>query len=235
MAERKTPHSHEYEVLCSTEETVRKSSDTFRIRREIEAMEYVRSRTAIPMPIILDKSINDNDDAESFILMKRIPGQQLQEAWPKLDENARIRTTHELHSYIRSCTAFDHLILAGLGPALMGQHTIIGSTTCPHVGHLSLTFPDLTGSLNIVISRWTTMTLSSIHADLSGENILVDPVSGSVTGIIDWEMAGFWPQWWEYRKVLFGGRNRGWWQSLVPKIMSSYDTETEVDMELEMY
>lgn len=35
-------------------------------------------------------------------------------------------------------------------------------------------------------------------ADFSGENILVDPENGSVTG-----MAGFWPKWWEFRRALF--------------------------------
>ena len=33
--------------------------------------------------------------------------------------------------------------------------------------------------------------LDFIHADLSQENILVDPSTGAITGIIDWEMAGF--------------------------------------------
>ena len=38
------------------------------------------------------------------------------------------------------------------------------------------------------------------HADLSWENILVDASTGKVNAILDWEMAGFWPEWWEYRK-----------------------------------
>ncbi|KAH0591955.1 hypothetical protein MHUMG1_10330 [Metarhizium humberi] len=40
-------------------------------------------------------------------------------------------------------------------------------------------------------------------ADFSGENILVDPENGSVTG-----MAGFWPKWWEFRRGLFASRPR---------------------------
>lgn len=26
--------------------------------------------------------------------------------------------------------------------------------------------------------------------------------------MVDWEVAGFWPEWWEYRKALFGGLNQ---------------------------
>ena len=33
------------------------------------------------------------------------------------------------------------------------------------------------------------------HADLSVANLMVDPESGEITGLIDWEMAGFRPAW----------------------------------------
>ena len=33
------------------------------------------------------------------------------------------------------------------------------------------------------------------HADLSVANLMVDPESGAITGVIDWEMAGFRPAW----------------------------------------
>lgn len=49
------------------------------------------------------------------------------------------------------------------------------------------------------------------HADVSWENILVDCASGHVTGILDREMAGFWPEWWEYRKAIYGARSKPWW------------------------
>ena len=33
------------------------------------------------------------------------------------------------------------------------------------------------------------------HGDFSSYNILIDPDTGAVTGLIDWEMAGFRPAW----------------------------------------
>jgi len=33
------------------------------------------------------------------------------------------------------------------------------------------------------------------HADLSVANLMIDPKSGEITGLIDWEMAGFRPAW----------------------------------------
>ncbi|KAL2168252.1 hypothetical protein VTG60DRAFT_220 [Thermothelomyces hinnuleus] len=73
------------------------------------------------------------------------------------------------------------------------------------------------------------------HADLSWENILLDSDTGHVTGILDWEMAGFWPAWWEYRKALFGVRCQPWWTQVLKEIMTEYPEETEVDMDLEMF
>ena len=73
------------------------------------------------------------------------------------------------------------------------------------------------------------------HADISGENVLVDWESGEVPGILDWEMAGFWPEWWEYKKALYGGRCREPWVQIVPGVLARYDGETEADMDVVMF
>jgi hypothetical protein len=63
----------------------------------------------------------------------------------------------------------------------------------------------------------------------------VDEITGDVTGLIDWEMARFWPEWREYRKALFGGRCQGRWLEIVEEIMPSYRKEFEIDTELKMF
>lgn len=73
------------------------------------------------------------------------------------------------------------------------------------------------------------------HADISWENILVDPATGVVTAIVDWEMAGFWPEWWEYRKALFGSRSQLWWIGVLKQIMPEYTLETDAGMDIEMF
>jgi hypothetical protein len=67
------------------------------------------------------------------------------------------------------------------------------------------------------------------HADLSYEHIFVDEVTGNVTGIINWEVAGFWPAWWEYRKALYGSLQQRLWNDLMDTVMPSYGKELEVD------
>ena len=50
------------------------------------------------------------------------------------------------------------------------------------------------------------------HADLNPRNILVDRIVRSngttgweLTGIVDWERAGYYPEYWEYTKAMFEG------------------------------
>jgi thiamine kinase-like enzyme len=48
------------------------------------------------------------------------------------------------------------------------------------------------------------------HADLAPNNILVDPSQGKITGIVDWEFGGWYPEYWEYTKMFYGGVRPGW-------------------------
>ena len=74
------------------------------------------------------------------------------------------------------------------------------------------------------------------HADLSFENILVDPQTGRVTAIVDWAMAGWWPEYWEYRKAMFGSRTgEAWWVQLVGEVMTPWISEYRTDAELECF
>lgn len=41
------------------------------------------------------------------------------------------------------------------------------------------------------------------HADLNPHNILVDPKNGKITGIVDWEFGGWYPEYWEYTRMYY--------------------------------
>ncbi|ATY63162.1 Protein kinase-like domain [Cordyceps militaris CM01] len=72
------------------------------------------------------------------------------------------------------------------------------------------------------------------HGDLSWANIFVDEATGDVTGITDWETAGFWPEWWEYYMALLGPRGeQPWWRQVVASIMTEYPIEMAIMTEME--
>ncbi|KAL2162986.1 hypothetical protein VTH06DRAFT_6822 [Thermothelomyces fergusii] len=46
--------------------------------------------------------------------------------------------------------------------------------------------------------------LALTHGDLYVGNVVVDPDRARVTGLIDWETAGFWPEWFQYARITHG-------------------------------
>jgi aminoglycoside phosphotransferase (APT) family kinase protein len=228
---------------------VRKRGDAFRIRREIEAMHHVKLHTSVPIPAILDTHIDsDEDDERSWILMEQLPGRQLGEVWHTMDTTSQEQSICQLKAYfeqlhsllppdpgwIGSCSggpAYDHRLnnISTCGPfasvSEFHDFLVAPARKSPRPEWIAKYRQHLSDSHQIVYA----------HADLSWENILVDPKTGNVTGILDWEMAGFWPKWWEYRKALFGSRSQLWWIDILKKFVQENTSETETDMELEMF
>ena len=47
------------------------------------------------------------------------------------------------------------------------------------------------------------------HADIAPHNILVDD-KGQITGILDWELAGWYPEYWEYANIMKPTNEMDW-------------------------
>ena len=66
------------------------------------------------------------------------------------------------------------------------------------------------------------------HADLHLDNVLVSgsPGERSVAAIIDWGMSGWYPEYWEYCKMLFGVANLAFYkEGWLPAVLEEYDLE----------
>lgn len=48
------------------------------------------------------------------------------------------------------------------------------------------------------------------HGDLTPRNIIVDPDSGRINGVIDWEDAGWFPDYWEYVNMMRPSNDWDW-------------------------
>lgn len=68
------------------------------------------------------------------------------------------------------------------------------------------------------------------HADLFPSNILVD--AGRLSGIVDWQFAGFYPAYWEYTKAMRSVRHTEHYQAIFRRI---FGTEFEEELEVEKY
>lgn len=67
------------------------------------------------------------------------------------------------------------------------------------------------------------------HADLNLRNILVDE-NGRISGIVDWECAGWYPEYWEYTKMHFGVRvTTRWIVDVIDRIFLGYRDELKAE------
>ncbi|KAI1122058.1 kinase-like protein [Nemania abortiva] len=234
-------------ITSSGAKSIRKEGDAFRIRREAEAMEFVRKNTSLPVPAVYEIQVGPETGLSS-LTMEEMPERQLGQAWPNMSDAARSHTIsmlkqhlaqlHDLRppspGWVGSCfggPAYDHRLtnLTTCGPfnSVGAFHDFLVAPVrdCPE--------PDLADSYRVRLSDHHNIVFT--HADISEENILVNETTGNVTGILDWEMAGYWPSWWEYRKALYSARNKEWWRTIVGQIMVEYTNEAELDMDIEMF
>ena len=142
----------------------------------------------------------END--RSFLLVKRIPGSTLQDAWIHPTYSQRTSAVETVARYcdllarhtsptLRSVTG-KPLLEPWLGGSSSG---LIGPLTHQEcMRHFSLPSPD---------SPDLEAEFHFYHPDLGPTNIIISD-DGSVAGIIDWEAAGFYPRFWIATKPAFG-------------------------------
>lgn len=67
------------------------------------------------------------------------------------------------------------------------------------------------------------------HADLNLKNILVDE-TGKISGIVDWETAGWYPEYWEYSKMHFTTRYTvRWIADVIDQVFTNYRDELRAE------
>jgi hypothetical protein len=66
------------------------------------------------------------------------------------------------------------------------------------------------------------------HCDLYVGNVMVDPDRALVTGIIDWESGGFWPEWFQYARITHGcSDDDGEWKYYLSMLSKAWIKDAE--------
>ncbi|KAI1209388.1 uncharacterized protein F4807DRAFT_460604 [Annulohypoxylon truncatum] len=193
-------------------------------RNEFNALGIVRRHTSIPVPKAIDIVFKQGDLNDPFffpgayVLMSKLPGLPVAHCQNILSEKDMERISNQLKGYVaqlrdipRSVTS-DKLDVAmicnTLGEACRDSRIRGAQPFGPFEDEAAfsqlLRFPDdpARRGHKIVFT----------HADLNPRNILIDrtaqpdgSIGWGVTGIIDWEFAGYYPEYWEYTKAMFEG------------------------------
>ncbi|RSM18746.1 hypothetical protein CDV31_002466 [Fusarium ambrosium] len=202
-------------------------------RGKVEAMQYVASHTAIPVPKIY--AVHTEKNGSVYIEMEYAQGDGLDSAWGHLsvDEKNTVFADIKQHvSWLRELQpptqdivssalqnpAFDCRIGACFYGPLNHQefHSLAR-------GHLRI--QDVAPFLGPEVAKVHTSHYKThfTHADLAPRNIIVR--RGRVVAIIDWEFAGWYPEYWEFTKAYYNCFPDDEWEDYLRIALPCYDME----------
>lgn len=156
----------------------------------------------IPVPDVVFSWIDTNMN-RTFLLLKRIEGHTLQSAWPSLSSEDKHRIASTVAQYCNDLatsqsSSFQSATGLGVLEPFLNVHAEASHPSWKP--RLLGPFPSLTfvKYLQRISKRPTPIfegTFHFYHADLGPTNILVSQ-DGEVKGILDWESAAFYPDFW---------------------------------------
>ncbi|TVY15058.1 hypothetical protein LARI1_G007031 [Lachnellula arida] len=227
-----------------------KWSDGTRLE-EVLATQVCRA-AGLPTPKII--SYGDHPDspwAPVSILMTRLPGREIGQAYESLSPEAQRTALTELKLYLSTIWGWkspwgDERVCSITGGAIRSirvpGHTI-GPCETPREFHEYLLAParNSFGSESVYEEKLRcARKLQSLqrpgvkftHGDLKHHNILVDE-QGHITGFLDWEAAGWYPEFWEYTTSLRYLRTGFWWYEFLMELGGErYQEESECERAL---
>lgn len=208
---------------------------TDRHTAEFNALKVVQDRISIPVPYPIDLLLSPT---ESFLVTSRIEGESVGTA---IDE-CTDEEMHRIAQDLPSCIAELHTIKmdreskysitnAAGGPCL--DYHISTEIVGPFHDEKEFSESLQLGILPGLIHR-TDHEIIFAHADLNMRNIMVK--DGSISGIVDWENAGWYPEYWEFTKCHFGVRFHKRWLKLIGAVFGDkYQEELGIERQYWVY
>jgi aminoglycoside phosphotransferase (APT) family kinase protein len=147
-----------------------------KLLNEGAALDYIRRHTNIPVPTL---HACFEDDKAVILVTEYIEGVGMNE----LDEKQKKIVTAELEGHLKT--------LRGLRSSRLGGPT--GIVIPPY------RVTDASEKDDWTLEPSTAEDYVFCHNDLSQHNVIVDPETSKIAAIVDWEYAGFWPEWFEMR------------------------------------
>jgi aminoglycoside phosphotransferase len=231
-------------VLFLSKNICVKYSNTVQLS-EAAALRLVAEKTTIPVPKVYCAFQNKGI---TYIVMQRIDGEPIGKNWEAKPESERESLLEQLKGYFDQLRAIPHPRPATIAAADMGSlYDYRLPNGSPGYGpfndkdefHLFLrnNVKNVDGfqdeELKLKIERLISLQdeqhhkITFTHGDASSSNYLVK--EGKVVAFIDFEMAGFLPEYWEYTTAMNVNPYDEFWQKEIGKFLVSYPRELEME------
>lgn len=210
------------------------------------AMQFIASNTSIPVPKVYcafeRKGI-------TYIVMSYIAGSPIGQNWEQRPEASKTRLLKQLKTYVEDMRSlkpprsgvvegvdggklYDMRLqdgLKGFGPfdSIRDFHSFLrGGITA---------FPEQISEVNELVKKHEVARFSTCftHGDLNSMNILVK--GDDIVGIIDWDTAGWYPEYWEYTTAYNVNQFNGFWKEEIGKFLKEYPEAGEMEQLRQKY
>ncbi|KDQ54019.1 hypothetical protein JAAARDRAFT_38607 [Jaapia argillacea MUCL 33604] len=212
-------------------------------------LRFVAAHTSIPVPepmgILKVGSV-------AYMFMAFVPGDTLDTRWPTLEQPQKHAIRQQLNQLLLELRGVEHYVGTPLG-SLSGSHlcqdTRIDTRLSSGTLYTEAEFNDCLISTPLPrIARGFIQWVRSLlrddhrivltHGDFHPGNIMVvdHPTQGLVvSGLIDWEFGGWYPEQWEMVKAMNtrGTDNESDWWAYLPEVLNQYNADVAVDRLLE--
>ncbi|KAJ4138413.1 hypothetical protein NW768_002240 [Fusarium equiseti] len=178
---------------------------------EAQVLRFLKEHTKVPVPEVIT---SDWDR----ITMEYIEGQSLKEAWPSLEPHQRSEILAQLSDYIAQMRALKGIYIGRLD----GQGAIV-PTIFTRSGGPFRTLREFQEWLVRPRQRYADMSIYweqittqlgdeypivFTHGDISSRNVQIR--DGRIVALLDWEWAGWYPDYWDYVFAMRGLDNVDW-------------------------
>ncbi|KAJ8127717.1 hypothetical protein O1611_g5919 [Lasiodiplodia mahajangana] len=201
--------------------TVVKSSKDIRLS-EAAAMRFVRNNTNIPVPEVYN-AYKDEESGHTRIIMEFIEGVELEKAWDTYLATEKESVIAQLRGYMEELRQLrgtfigsvdgswcdDHYFddqRGGYGPFIDEDDFNAAIVKALKKGKTQARV-DVEMVCEIFLETMKGHDIVLTHNDFAPRNILVQ--GSKVVALLDWELAGYYPDYWEYCKAM----GRPDWQS----------------------
>ncbi|CRL24950.1 Protein kinase-like domain [Penicillium camemberti] len=220
-------------VVFADSETVAKFGHGVRLA-EAEAMHLASTHTTIATPKLLSAYILDG---VGYIVMSYERGESLAQYWDRVSKTEQNRVLEQLQDYVNQMREIPGDFIGGLdgSPCRDGIFEAgYGDYTSYSYGPSESEESFNEGIVQALRDQMRPKTVRGLknhkivftHGDLHPGNIIVR-ADGTVV-LLDWGLAGFWPEYWEFYRALFTIPWRGSWDRMVEKFIPPFYVEHSV-------